>query len=455
MKPKVIRQVLMSIVRFLSGVSCPHKEATHVMSALIENATLTSLSLIYSDSQRSSTRAAMNLCETLLTKRLVSVNLLCQAISKASNVTGSCKDVHSDAPLCSGHARPGDLIEDFVTTLIRWVQYADTGPSSGRLLKRFFIFLQHPARPDFLLNEDPEVHLPLWVRPLKQTVLLHPYLHEAIGNHILPDLLQVDYADSLKFLDSLPLAKLQGSDFAEISVDDIQFCLSIVAILQEKGLDQLIADLGLHSLDKSSDISSESIRAAEIPTSAECLNVEKLSTQLLIHENPSISIASLSILTFSSSHTKPFSEEVLASLKQNLPSFHGESDSKVRGDFISVVRRILRRLGSALIRLSHTSTNSRHMNNLTVTSSWNKTANEDDRMRNEALHRSFLSWYIGYLAGELQPTASYQRHITSLRVLQIMQTSMLLENSQVRLLSPSSMQTAESIRLTQVYCADC
>ena len=52
------------------------------------------------------------------------------------------------------------------------------------------------------------------------------------------------------------------------------------------------------------------------------------------------------------------------------------------------------------------------------------------------LHLSFLECYVEYLKQELQPTASYQRHIIALRILRIMQKSNLLRFLQVRLLSP-------------------
>ena len=456
MKPKVIRQVLMTIVRFVTGAAYSHKEAGHVVSDLIESATFTSLSMIYSENRRSNTRVAMNLCEIFLAKQLISVNLFCQAISKARSCAETCEDYDfgeiSGSSVSSRFVLPSNLIEDLVAALVGWVRYADTAPSSGRLLKRLFVYLQNHIGRDLLLSERSERNLPLWVRPLKQTVLLHPDLLEAIGNHILPDLLQISYAESLKFLDSLPLFKLSASDVTDISEEDIQFCLSIVAILRQKGLDQLIADLRLHSPDESIGIAFEPMEAAHVRTSGESLNIKKLSMRFLDHGNSSISITSLSILTFSSSHTKPFSEETLASLEQSLPLFHAESDSKFRGEFISIMRRVLRRFDSTMIRLSHIPIESRHLKNSIATSSWSKIVDENDRLKIEELHRSFLNWYNGYLAQELQPTASYQRHITALRVLQIMQTGMLLDTIlKVRLLPLLSTRIAESVRLVQVY----
>ena len=441
MKPKVIRQVLMTIIRFVTGTSCPHKEANIVVNDVIESATLTSLALIYSKDQRSDTRAAMKLCEIFLAKHLVSVTSFCQTISKAKNVAEADEDYDVgkllEGRISSGLTLPGNLIEGFVATLVGWVQYADTAPSSGRLLKRLFIYLQSYAGRDLLPSEQPEEQLPLWVYPLKETILLHPHLLEAIGNHVLPELLQIDYAESFKFLKSLPLSKLQGSDVADVSDEDIQFCLCIITILRKKGLDQLIADLGLHSPDEFTLVTPETTEEADAHTLSRSIDIEKLALRFLSHKNSSISITALSILTVSSSHTKPFLPERLASLKQNIPFFHAESDSKFRGEYISVMKRALRRFDSILTRLSHTPWESRHSNHSIPDSSWDRLINENNRVRSEALHRSFLNWYIGYIAQELQPTASYQRHITSLRILQIMQTGMLLDTLQVRLLSLS------------------
>ena len=440
MKPKVIRQVLMTIVRFVTGVLCPYNEVVHVVNELVESATFISLSLIYSKGERSSARAAMNLCEIFLTKQLVATNILYQAIAKARDLLEgheSCDNSEvSDIRMPPSSILSSSLIGDLVATLIAWVQYPDTAPSAGRLLKCLFIHLQNNSWQDLAHGELQEEKLSLWVIPLKETLHLHPELLEAVGNHVLPGLLQIDYAESLRFLNSLPLSKLQGSDLTSVPEEDIQFCLSIVSILRKKGLDQLLLDVNVSIPGNVLGVVSASAAEAEAQTLSRGLDVDKFSTRLLVHGNSNISIASLSVLTASSSVTKPFSEKTLASLEQNLPSFHAESDSKFRGEFLSVMRKVLRRLDNALSRMLHRPMESTQTNDSIITS-WDNQFDDQYRKGNAAIHLSFVRWYIGYLEQELQPTASYQRHIIALKILQIMRKSSLLETFQVSSLSPS------------------
>lgn len=52
--------------------------------------------------------------------------------------------------------------------------------------------------------------------------------------------------------------------------------------------------------------------------------------------------------------------------------------------------------------------------------------------------RSFAYWYIGFLVGELQPTASYQRHITALKVLETMVQVEINGDGPMRLFDPAT-----------------
>ena len=56
----------------------------------------------------------------------------------------------------------------------------------------------------------------------------------------------------------------------------------------------------------------------------------------------------------------------------------------------------------------------------------------DDTMTFLERHRRFIEWYVGFLLGELIPTSSYQRHITSLKAISILLGSGILERDSTR-----------------------
>lgn len=113
------------------------------------------------------------------------------------------------------------------------------------------------------------------------------------------------------------------------------------------------------------------------------------------------------------SHTSPISIQALSCLEQYLPCFHAEVNPKVRGEFASQMLKYCDKLarGFSVLRKIHEST-----------SAQTSMRNDEFIITNPLLKklRSFSNWYIGFLVEELQPTASYQRHITALKILETM-----------------------------------
>ena len=84
-------------------------------------------------------------------------------------------------------------------------------------------------------------------------------------------------------------------------------------------------------------------------------------------------------------------------LKETLPFVHADNDPHSRGEFLSLLRKLIIRLrgGSTL--------------------SQKAPSTEVEKSQNDS--KDFLSWYVDFLEGELHPCASYQTHITALKVL--------------------------------------
>lgn len=127
----------------------------------------------------------------------------------------------------------------------------------------------------------------------------------------------------------------------------------------------------------------------------------------------------LSLFITAASTTKPLTPLALQSLRENLPFFHAAVDSKIRSEVISSVRRMTIRIRggiSTLLKNSRPSTES-------VKSQEGTALDLTDQDRSASLlkqHRFFLEWYIEFLLCELGPTASYQRHISALKVVHML-----------------------------------
>lgn len=110
---------------------------------------------------------------------------------------------------------------------------------------------------------------------------------------------------------------------------------------------------------------------------------------------------------------------------ETLPYLHAETDTGVRGEYINLVRNIFERLRGAISVLSRVLQRQyveNRPNTMQTSEISSKQENTKTHLPSESLmdqHMAFLHWYIKFLVSELQPTASYQRHIIALKVVTI------------------------------------
>jgi len=191
----------------------------------------------------------------------------------------------------------------------------------------------------------------------------------------------------------------------------------------------------------------------------------KTCAGLLTHRPAAVRIASLQFLVTSKSATKPYPPSVLSILKEMLPYFHAETDTGVRVDFIALVRTVVQRLRGTVLQLSR-DVQRHYIENRAATI---KTSEVDGKQRNSEFalpseyvmdqHMAFLSWYIRFLFSELQPTASYQRHNTTLKILTIILHSGLddaltqgyLIDAQGYVNWPANIPVVQSLQLRQLF----
>jgi hypothetical protein len=123
------------------------------------------------------------------------------------------------------------------------------------------------------------------------------------------------------------------------------------------------------------------------------------------------------------SSTKPFPLESLDVVRQNLYILHADTDAKFRNELFTNTKHMLERLRGALALLNReiglNAAKEQALSNGTSKTEEVERKGED-LLKHVQEHNKFLYWYLDFLAKELVPTASYQRHITSLKSLEIL-----------------------------------
>lgn len=132
--------------------------------------------------------------------------------------------------------------------------------------------------------------------------------------------------------------------------------------------------------------------------------------QCLLHREPSIRIAALSLLITAPTITKPVTSAAMRSLLKGLPAMHADPDPYLRGEILSLTRRLILRLKGGIIRDQEEQTEG-------TTSATQK--KQPTFATSDSETRECVTAYINFLKSDLQPTASYPRHITSLKALKL------------------------------------
>lgn len=166
---------------------------------------------------------------------------------------------------------------------------------------------------------------------------------------------------------------------------------------------------------------------------------------VLCHKSIEARSAAVSILITSPSTTRPYTAEALTLLQSYLPSFYADTDPKFRYDVLGHSKSMIRRIQGALESLhrdyeramkklaKETSTKKVELSSpsgVVENSQIVKQASPEEVIVRELRdtmdrHRQFAWWYMDFLKDELVPTASYQRHITSLKAMSFVLKSTL------------------------------
>lgn len=124
--------------------------------------------------------------------------------------------------------------------------------------------------------------------------------------------------------------------------------------------------------------------------------------------------------------TATLSRDVLAGLTTSICHFHTEVDPKIRNEFIALAKILIRKIMT--VKLSSRNSVDSYKRTLDERSGKEHLEFDPEYLQNnekisglgEEIHKQhivFFRVYMHFLHRELQPTASYQRHITALQIL--------------------------------------
>ena len=159
---------------------------------------------------------------------------------------------------------------------------------------------------------------------------------------------------------------------------------------------------------------------------------ERLLATVLGHPSHEVRSLAISLLITTPSTTKPYSVTALGLLQQHLGAYFADPDAKFRVDVMAKAREMFKRVRGAICILM------RSLSKLKAKEAKARSSAEQKQqpaaqqpakvyrsnvvaLPEEGLakclddHIKFLRWYIGFLLSELTPTASYQRHVASLK----------------------------------------
>ncbi|GAW11119.1 hypothetical protein ANO14919_004590 [Xylariales sp. No.14919] len=366
------------------------------------------ISVIVLQASRPSTKSSMIAIDHFLQKKVV---YLAEVLHVYRHLKGTC-----------GREATWDSL---ISRVFAWMESQHLWTVAGKLL---VTILTQPWHQD---DKSSRHHPDTWHRFFLSGLKINHELLEPIKVYIFMPLFRADPTSTLMYLNELTsLQKLttNGSQGWDISA---MLWVALLEAGKKAGV------VGEPNYDSKHHMGI----ASQLPT--------HILEGLLCHRSHEVRASGLSILVASPSTTKPYASETLRLLQRYLPSFHEDVDPKIRYDVLGHTRNIIRRLHNSIetlrkesIRASKKSKGSMSASeganlmqlNERIVQRENKPIIDDNGVMSstETLqeHEEFIEWYANFLKGELVPTASYQRHITSLRAMSYFLKSSLVQGEE-------------------------
>ncbi|KAK7425361.1 hypothetical protein QQZ08_008147 [Neonectria magnoliae] len=375
----------------------PDEEASQsTKRAMLDNL----VSIITGISAKPLAKSAIKALDHLLTKNIVSMDEI-----YSSYVTLQQKGTPSDSLA---------VWKAFFFEMFHWMRLHFVCPAAGRFIVVLYRALRRQT-PD----NSAGLSIETWHQWLLEVLTEDASILESIKNYIFLSLFRADKSESLLFLKRM-------NDYEAVSAN-VSLDMDIPALLQLAALETgkkvgLVEEPALGGDHKTSDEDSSIVLD------------EKVLERVLAHPSHEVRSFAFSLLISSPLTTRPYSAKALDLLQKHLATFFAESDAKFRNDVSSKVRDMFKRVRGAIFVLK------RSIPRAAAQFQKDKEVQDTSSPKSKPViyranlislpeaqlieyldyHEKFMFWYIGFLCSELTPTASYQRHIASLKAVKFM-----------------------------------
>ncbi|KAL6910490.1 putative death-receptor fusion domain-containing protein [Trichoderma evansii] len=296
----------------------------------------------------------------------------------------------------------------FTTELLQWTRLHFICPAAGKFIVSLFRALRQRGQED-----STGLGIDTWHKWLLDFLSEEPTLLENFKNYIFSPLFKADRPQSLKFLQHVNQNESSSAIAAGSDDFDANALLTLAALESGKKVG-LVEEPYIGSDQSVEDNSSITLQ-------------ENTLQSVLTHPSHEVRTSALSLLISSPSTTRPYSATTLDLLKRHLATFFADPDAKFRVEVCARSKDMFKRVRGAISVLKKSIPRARAKARKNASKdpasqpalyrtnilSWS----ESELVSCLDYHEKFLHWYLRFLCAELSPTASYQRHITSLKCL--------------------------------------
>ncbi|TVY81647.1 tRNA (cytidine(32)-2'-O)-methyltransferase non-catalytic subunit TRM732 [Lachnellula suecica] len=383
-----------------------------------------SLSILSHQTAQSLVKPAFKALECLLHKNAISPQELLAAYKARDSQN------QASSSLAATEQSSESLWDSFILGLFDWMSLSDISPAAGKFIVTLFKALKPAAGSSEGHQSDYSIQ---WQRWIRNGLAKDSHAFENVKNYLFPPLFKIDRPGSLTFLESLN----QQRAISDLQTQDVD----AHALLQLAAMD-VGKKAGLvvePSTNSSQDCQAETYQKAGIiqfsklskKSTASIILQEKAIGSLMCSASDTIRSLAFSVLVSSASSIRPFSPVALALLRAHLGTLYSDTDAKFRNETLTNTKNMIERIRGATQNLARELDQASFKLHQELPVDTPQTTSQqilhDDIGKLLVEHETFVEWYLQFLLGELISTASYQRHITSLKAIGLMLQSRILE----------------------------
>ncbi|CAI6088687.1 unnamed protein product [Clonostachys chloroleuca] len=310
-----------------------------------------------------------------------------------------------------------EVWHSFFGELFSWMKNHFVCPTAGRLAVCLYRRLRN------VKNQPQSIISPrTWHQWLLEYIEEDPSLLESVKNYIFLPLFNAERTEALEFLRMMATSDIVASN-RDIDVN-LPALLQLAALETGKRVG-LVEEPSLNTDSQENDGKSSILMNQDILNS------------VLAHPSHEVRSLAFSLLITSPSTTRPYSLAALNLLRQHIGTYFADPYAKFRVDVMARARDMFKRIRGAICVLKRSIPRVR-AKALKRKAAERATAEgvspeadaqpilyrsnlidlpEGQLVHCLEYHAKFLRWYIGFLCSELTPTASYQRHVGSLKAI--------------------------------------